>query len=134
MSEKHTCCGSVWRGWAGGNQTCGKNAKHEHEGKWYCKTHHPPSVNAKDEARRAIWAAERAESERKRKVAAERERKADAYDQLAERNAELVEALRKIAAIEDEMYGGDWEEIEKARGIADAALAKCQPKPQEVKP
>ena len=95
MSEvKHKCCGSVWRGWVGGNQTCGKNAKHEHEGLWYCKTHHPPSVSAKDDARRAIWAAERAESERRRKVAAERERKADAYDGLIALNANLVSVLK----------------------------------------
>lgn len=34
----------------------------------------------------------------------------------------LVEALRKIAAIEDEMTGGDWEEIEAARLIARDAV------------
>ena len=44
---------------------------------------------------------------------------------MAEAAAEierLVEALREIAAIEDEMYGGDWDEIEAARKIATAAL------------
>jgi len=31
-------------------------------------------------------------------------------------------ALRRIAAIQDQMQGGDWEEIELARNIANAAL------------
>ena len=43
----------------------------------------------------------------------------DAAEARAER---LAEALRKIEAIEDEMEGGDWDEIEAARKIATAAL------------
>jgi hypothetical protein len=43
-------------------------------------------------------------------------------------NAELLEALKKIAAIEDQMYGPDWEEIEEARDIASAAIAKAEGK------
>lgn len=35
---------------------------------------------------------------------------------------ELVVALKKIAAIEDKAFGGDWDEIEEARGIAVEAL------------
>lgn len=35
---------------------------------------------------------------------------------------ELLEALTKIAAIEDKQFGHDWEEIEEARGIARAAI------------
>lgn len=35
----------------------------------------------------------------------------------------LMEALEQIRAIEDELYGGDWDEIEKARNIANEALA-----------
>lgn len=38
---------------------------------------------------------------------------------------ELLEALKKISAIENQMYGADWEEIEEARDIADAAIAKA---------
>lgn len=34
----------------------------------------------------------------------------------------LVEALEQIRAIEDELYGGDWDEIEKARNIANESL------------
>ena len=39
-------------------------------------------------------------------------------------NAALREALRKIADIEDQMYGPDWDEIEQARGISLAALGE----------
>ena len=41
-------------------------------------------------------------------------------------NAELVEALKKISAIELKEFGADWEEIEEAQDIADAALAKAE--------
>jgi hypothetical protein len=34
----------------------------------------------------------------------------------------LERALRKISAIEDSLHGGDWDEIEEARTIANAAL------------
>lgn len=40
---------------------------------------------------------------------------------LAERDT-MRDALTKIAAIEDELVGGDWDEIEAARDIANAAL------------
>lgn len=36
--------------------------------------------------------------------------------------AAATEALTKIAAIEDEQHGGDWDEIEEARSIANEAL------------
>jgi hypothetical protein len=40
----------------------------------------------------------------------------------AARVARLEEALRQIAAIENEMVGGDWDEIEQARRLARFAL------------
>ena len=36
---------------------------------------------------------------------------------------DLHTALKRIAAIEDKMFGGDWDEIEEARNIAVDALA-----------
>jgi hypothetical protein len=36
----------------------------------------------------------------------------------------LRSALKEISDIEDEMYGPDWEEIQKARNIATAALGE----------
>jgi hypothetical protein len=46
--------------------------------------------------------------------------------QLAEQRAELLGALKKINAIPNKDIGGDWEEIEEARDIATAAIAKCE--------
>ena len=43
----------------------------------------------------------------------------------AQRDA-LLEALRKIAAIENKTVGSDWEEIEEARDTARAAIAKAE--------
>jgi hypothetical protein len=36
----------------------------------------------------------------------------------------LREALEKIVAIEDDLYGSDWQEIEEARNIAADALSR----------
>lgn len=42
---------------------------------------------------------------------------------IKEENSLLRSALERISAIEDEMQGADWAEIEEARRIADEALA-----------
>ena len=47
------------------------------------------------------------------------------YCDLAAAQAELVKlknALTEISLIENEMFGGDWDEIEKARNIAKQAI------------
>jgi hypothetical protein len=41
-------------------------------------------------------------------------------------NAELLEALRQIAKIGNQPYGTDYEEIDEAREIARAAIAKAE--------
>lgn len=43
-------------------------------------------------------------------------------DELRRQRDVLLDALRSITAIEDQMYGPDWEEIEQARSIALAAI------------
>lgn len=43
---------------------------------------------------------------------------------------EAKAALEAIAAVEDEMYGGDWDEIEHARQVATAALKALQEQPK----
>jgi hypothetical protein len=48
----------------------------------------------------------------------------------AEKDAALLEALRKIAAIENKMYGGDWDEIEEARSIASIAILAANKEPK----
>ncbi|WP_274644655.1 hypothetical protein [Pseudomonas serbica] len=39
---------------------------------------------------------------------------------------DAFEALTAISEIEDKLNGGDWDEIEEARGIANAALSACE--------
>ena len=128
---KPKCCGQVWPAGAWRSYTCGNNASMEHEGKHYCKTHHPPTVQAKRDASHAKFQAQfdaqRVREQAERDAAAEQKRRADAYDQLVERVKELEGALKQISEIEDQMYGADWEEIEEAREIANAALAKALP-------
>lgn len=100
MSEaiKPKCCGLVSSAGAWRKYTCGKNASMEHEGKHYCKTHHPPTVRAKREASnaklRAEWDAQRVREQAARDAAAEQKRRADAYDQLVGRVKELEGVLR----------------------------------------
>lgn len=43
--------------------------------------------------------------------------------QLVEQRDALIESMKKIVAIEDNLYGADWEEIFEAREIASAALS-----------
>jgi hypothetical protein len=45
-------------------------------------------------------------------------------DELEAENAQLREALKKIVAIKDDLYGSDWQEIEEARSIAADALSR----------
>ena len=91
MKEQHKCCVKVGRGF--GFYTCSKTAKYEHLGKWYCKTHHPPTVWEKREARNAEWNKEFAARQLAIKEAQA------AKDEAARRAAlypELLEALRWI--------------------------------------
>lgn len=48
------------------------------------------------------------------------------YDYVVFERNKATDALREILAIEDEMFGGDWEEITKARAIAAAALGESK--------
>ena len=86
MTTEHTCKGEVWSGYS--YHSCGKKAKHEHEGRWYCKTHHPPTVEAKDKARserfEKKWAAKRERDALEAAQKAEQQRRADLYPELLE--------------------------------------------------
>jgi hypothetical protein len=75
-----------------------------------------PDVEA-DSKHHAIWASGYKHGHKDTRHAA-----AELAAAQSSRIARLEEALRQIVAIEDEMYGGDWDEIEKARSIARAAL------------
>ena len=55
MSDRETCVGRTWHecgGW-GNSSTCGKTAKYEEGGKWYCGTHAPSRIGARREKRDA---------------------------------------------------------------------------------
>lgn len=96
---------------------CGVTAKHEYEGSWYCKTHHPPTVKAKDAARsakfRAKLDAERDAAQAKKLAADEQKQRADCYD-------DLLEALRLIATAENSAL-----DLAYCKGIARAAISKA---------
>ncbi len=94
MTTEHTCREKVWHGYT--SYSCGKKAKHEHEGHWYCKTHHPPTVEAKNKARNERfekeWAAKREQDALEAMQKAEQQRRADLYP-------ELLEALKLARSI-----------------------------------
>lgn len=57
-TAKPKCGARVLRTGGYRNHECGKTATHEHSGAHYCKTHHPPNVKAKQEAKRSKLDAE----------------------------------------------------------------------------
>lgn len=83
----HTCPATVYdpTGWGRGHE-CGRKAVYEHEGKHYCKTHHPPTVQAKRDAKHAEWQrrwnADHAAAKAKQEALAEQARRAGLYDEL----------------------------------------------------
>jgi hypothetical protein len=111
--------------------TCGRTAKYEHLGKWYCKTHHPPTVWAKREARSVEWNKQFAARQLAIKEAQA------AKDEAARRAAlypELLEALRMFVncALPVPGAGTHWTEgwLDQALPIARAAIAKAEGEPK----
>ncbi len=91
--EKPYCQGRVWNGWS--HASCLNGASMEHEGKYYCKTHHPPTVEAKRKARNEKWQADwdlqqtKSANEAARK--AEIQRRAACFDDLLAALVDMVE-------------------------------------------
>jgi hypothetical protein len=87
----HICIGRVWSPGSFHSHQCGKTAQYEHEGRWYCKTHHPPTIAAKAKARQE-------EQDRKWRYEKSLRDKADAERAEMKRRAamfpELLEALK----------------------------------------
>ena len=54
------CVGSVYDTYTRRSMPHGVNAKYEHEGKWYCGTHHPPKVQKRQEKSHMAWEAKHA--------------------------------------------------------------------------
>jgi hypothetical protein len=70
--EKQKCAGTAYH--AGRSYNCGRTGTLEHDGKMWCKTHHPPTVEAKTKALHAKWEAQyQARKENDRRQAIERE-------------------------------------------------------------
>jgi len=88
----HHCSGLQWSGYH--RYVCGRGAKYEHDGKWFCKTHHPPS----ERARRDKKNAERAESFAwKMRLAAHSQATEDERQRRADLHDSLIDALEKLA-------------------------------------
>ena len=54
-TEKRKCCGRVWSAVGFHFYECRRCASVREGGKWYCKTHAPSLVKAKNDARQAKW-------------------------------------------------------------------------------
>jgi uncharacterized Zn finger protein (UPF0148 family) len=115
----HKCEVLIFGGYV--NNQCSKNAAHEHEGKWFCKTHHPPTIKAKSAARtadlQAKWDAQEEASKAKSAAQAEQKRRADCFP-------ELLAALKELDAATDRQrrYG---QPISDAQKKARAAITKA---------
>jgi len=116
MPDKHICCGKVWGGFD--FHRCGRGAKYAHEGNWYCKTHHPPTAQQKNEAWRTAlkekWDAERKAREEAAAAKAETKRRAALYP-------ELLDALKLALSIIG--FGKEHDAIS-------AAIAKAEGEPK----
>jgi hypothetical protein len=127
----HTCVGSAWSAGAFRSRQCGKSAAYEHEGQWYCKTHHPPTVAAKAEARQEErdrkWRYEKSLRDKAAAKRAEMERRAALFP-------ELLEALRWIERrcpaefLKQEPHVIHTEAAHDAGACARAAIAKAEGK------
>jgi hypothetical protein len=100
VSAVHKCCAEVWKGW--GNYACVRAGNYEHEGRHFCKIHHPPSVAAKNKAKSDAW-----EAEWKLKTAAQNTARAEAAEQKrrAELFPELLDALKRAVSTVECEYG-----------------------------
>jgi uncharacterized Zn finger protein (UPF0148 family) len=115
---KHDCCASVSPGtYSFRHSKCSKTAKYERDGKWYCGTHDPVAVKAKDDARhdkrRIEWAEKKAQAKEKYATEKLQAHKEACFD-------DLLEALQALLddTGEDRIRSKHWD---KAR----AAVAKA---------
>lgn len=122
--SKHTCQERVFQGAGFGFKDCGRGAKYDYEGKHYCGTHHPPTVQAKRDAKRDEWMrrldAERAARERNARAMAEQKRRADCFPALLEALQDTF-AMLETRLLRD-TFGSEW--VEKARAAIAAATAQ----------
>ena len=112
MSER--CSGRVFRNYH--HYQCGKTAKKEHNGKWYCGTHHPDAVQTrrdKADEKYNKWSAEQSAKFAKQARDAKR----------AELFQDLVNALSELYAVTPSTAPGIGLEGAKERHAAACKLA-----------
>jgi uncharacterized Zn finger protein (UPF0148 family) len=111
----NTCCALVRAGSQWHRIACGKTAKVEHEGKWYCGIHDPVKKAAKDKEREAKWKAQW-------ELDAQRNRMQSAAPELYERLQATTDYMARWQTPTSFNY--EWQAIIDANR---AALAKAKP-------
>jgi len=96
MNEQHKCSRKISKD--GHSYQCSKTGKLEHEGRFYCGLHHPPTVIAKRKARDAAWT-EKFDAEYKARKIAEAERLEE--KRRASLFPDLLAALQRLIATDD---------------------------------
>lgn len=119
-TDKRPCAGTITHGWH--SYSCDRNGKLDHNGKSYCGLHHPPTVQAKRQARDAVWL-NKFDAERKAREIAERdrlekERHAALYPDLLAFIQEFAQAWDEGMAGDTALYRAAEKLIAKATGAA----------------
>jgi hypothetical protein len=121
----HTCVGRAWSPGAFRSHQCGKTAAYEHDGQWYCKTHHPPTIaakaNAREEERDRKWRYEKSLRDKADAERAEMKRRAALFP-------ELLEALERIGGFTVSQFMGPNDMALECVNVARAATAKAEEK------
>lgn len=114
-SAKQACCGRVWPAGAYSSHQCSKTGSLQHEDRWYCKTHHPPSAeerrSEKHNERQAAWHKRVKAENQEYAERAELLRKAGHFNDLLDALQDCREALRRAGAVGE-------------LGVVDAVIAK----------
>jgi hypothetical protein len=94
---KQRCCKQIMRG--SHFYRCTRNGTLTYKGKMYCKSHHPPTVDAKANARQKEYSAK---LDAKINAAKELQQKANGYDKLKAENERLKNELVGLQMIVDQ--------------------------------
>ena len=108
------CSGTVWEGCHG--YACGKPAKVEVDGKWFCGIHNPARIETRRAAQEIKWEAKRVEMGAKFALAKKREHLADCAPAL-------LAALQLVAG--DEWGSMSGVEMDDALSKARAAIKQA---------
>jgi len=125
----HTCSGQIFQGLR--HHGCINKGKLEHNGKWYCGTHHPPTIEAKRKEKNEAYIARihRENESYKQRIAAltEQKRRADLYPELLVALENYMSAFGQALEAHGIPFG---DQQRAADSEARAALAKAKGEPQ----